>query len=61
MSVGVQRYSVQCKGYNLVGVTNVEGDATGGTTTLVYLQLNISLYTGTVHVLSRVAGIRPLV
>jgi hypothetical protein len=39
----------------------VEGDATRGTTTLVYLQLHISLYTGTVHVLSRVAGIRPLV
>ncbi len=39
----------------------VEGDATRGTTTLVYLQLHISLYTGTVHVLSRVAGIHPLV
>ncbi len=32
----------------------VEEDATRGTTTLVYLQLHISLYTGTVHVLSRV-------
>ncbi len=32
-----------------------------GTTTLVYLQWHISLYTGTVHVLSRVAGIHPLV
>jgi hypothetical protein len=53
-SVGVQRYSVQCKGHNLVGVTTVEEDATRGTTTLVYLQLHISLYTGTVHVLSRV-------
>ncbi len=40
---------------------NVEGDATRGTTTLVYLQLHISLCTGTVHVLSRVAGIHPLV
>ncbi len=39
----------------------VEGDATRGTTTLVYLQLHISLYTGTVHVLSRVVGIHPLV
>jgi hypothetical protein len=39
----------------------VEGDATRGTTTLVYLQLHISLYTDTVHVLSRVAGIHPLV
>jgi hypothetical protein len=45
VSVGVQRYSVQCKGYNLVGVTTVEGDAERGTTTLVYLQLHISLYT----------------
>ncbi len=35
----------------------MEGDATRGTTTLVYLQLHISLYTGPVHVLSRVAGI----
>ncbi len=34
--------------------TRVEEDATRGTTTLVYLQLHISLYTGTVHVLSRV-------
>ncbi len=42
-------------------VTTVEGDATRGTTTLVYLQLHISLYTGTVHVLYRVAGIHPLV
>jgi hypothetical protein len=32
----------------------VEGDTARGTTTLVYLQLHISLYTGTVHVLSRV-------
>ncbi len=32
----------------------VKEDATRGTTTLVYLQLHISLYTGTVHVLSRV-------
>jgi hypothetical protein len=40
---------------------SVEGDTARGTTTLVYLQLHISLYTGTVHVLSRVAGIHPLV
>ncbi len=32
-----------------------------GMTTLVYLQLHISFYIGTVHVLSRVAGIHPLV
>ncbi len=59
VSVGVQRYSVQCKGYNLVGVTTVEGDAERGMTTLVYLQLHISLYTGAVHVLRRVAGVHP--
>ncbi len=35
-----------------------EGTARG-TTTLVYLQLHISFYTDTVHVLSRVAGIHP--
>jgi hypothetical protein len=37
----------------------VEGDTARGTTTLVYLQLHISLYTGTVHVLHRVAGVHP--
>jgi hypothetical protein len=37
----------------------VEGDATRGTTTLVYLQLHISVYTGAVHVLRRVAGVHP--
>jgi hypothetical protein len=41
--------------------STVEGDTARGTTTLVYLQLHISLDTGTVHVLSRVAGIHPLV
>jgi hypothetical protein len=44
VSVGVQRYSVQCKGYNLVGVTTVEEDATRGTTILVYLQLHIFFF-----------------
>jgi hypothetical protein len=34
-------YSVQYKGYNLVGVTTVEG-GTRGTTALVYLQLHIT-------------------
>jgi hypothetical protein len=61
VSVGVQRYSVQYEGYNLIGVTTVEGGTARDTTALVYLQLHISLYTGTVHVLSRVAGIHPLV
>jgi hypothetical protein len=61
VSESVQGYSVQYKGYNLVWVTTVEGGTTRGTTALVYLQLHISLYTGTVHVLSRVAGIHPLV
>ncbi len=58
VSVSVQRYSVQYKGYNLVGVTTVE-EGTRGMTALVYLQLHISLYTGTVNVLSRVAGVHP--
>jgi hypothetical protein len=40
---------------------SVEGDTARGTTTLVYLQLHSSFYTGTVHVLSRVVGIHPLV
>jgi hypothetical protein len=57
VSVSVQSYSVQCKGYNLIGVTTVEEGTVRGMTTLVYLQLLISLYTGTVHVLSRVAGV----
>ncbi len=57
--VSVQRYSVQYKGYNLVRVTTVEEGTMRGSTALVYLQLNISLYTGTVNVLSRVAGIHP--
>ncbi len=61
VSVSVQGYSVQYKGYNLVGVTTVEEGTSRGMTALVYLQLHISLYTGTVHVLSRVAGIHPLV
>jgi hypothetical protein len=39
----------------------VEGGTARGTTALVYFQLHISLYTGTVHVLSRVAGVHPLV
>jgi hypothetical protein len=34
--VSVQRYSVQYKGYNLIGVTTVEGGTTRGMTTLVY-------------------------
>ncbi len=48
--VSVQQYSVQCKVYNLIGVTIVEASETRGTTALVYLQLHSSLYTGTVHV-----------
>jgi hypothetical protein len=34
--VSVQQYSVQYKGYNLIGVTTVEASATRGTTALVY-------------------------
>jgi hypothetical protein len=61
VSLGVsgQQYSVQSKGYNLTGVTTVEASETKGTTALVYLQLHSSLYTGTVHVLSSVAGVHP--
>jgi hypothetical protein len=36
VSVGVQRYSVQYKGYNMFGVTTVEEGATIGTTALVF-------------------------
>jgi hypothetical protein len=59
VSVSVQRYSVQYKGYNLIGVTTVEEGTMRGTTALVYLQLHSSLYTGTVHVLSSVVGVHP--
>jgi hypothetical protein len=34
--VNVQQYSVQCKGYNLIGVTTVEVSTTRGMTALVY-------------------------
>ncbi len=44
VGVSVQQYSVQCKGYNLIGVTTVEASKTRGTTALVYLQLHSSLY-----------------
>ncbi len=30
VSVSVQQYSVQCKGYNLIGVTTVEASETRG-------------------------------
>ncbi len=36
VSDGVQKYSVQCKGYNLIEVTTVEGGTTRGTTVVVY-------------------------
>jgi hypothetical protein len=42
-----------------LGDRSVEEDTARGTTTLVYLQLHISLYTDTVHVLSGVAGVHP--
>jgi hypothetical protein len=47
--VSVQQYSVQCKGYNLIGVTTVEASETRGTTALVYWLINSSLYTGAVQ------------
>jgi hypothetical protein len=49
VGVSVQQYSVQCKGYNLIGVTTVEVSATRGATALVYCLINNSLYTGTVQ------------
>jgi hypothetical protein len=49
VSVSVQKYSVQYKGYNLIGVTTVEVSTTRGTTALVYFLINSSLYTGTVQ------------
>ncbi len=49
VSESVPKYSVQYKGYNLIGVTTVEGRATKGTTALVYYSIHSSLYTGTVH------------
>jgi hypothetical protein len=51
VSVGmsVQQYSVQCKGYNLIGVTTVEVSTTRGMTALVYCLINSNLYTGTVQ------------
>ncbi len=49
VGVSVQQYSVQCKGYNLIGVTTVEASETRGTTALVYCLISSSLYTGTVQ------------
>jgi hypothetical protein len=42
VGVSVQQYSVQCKGYNLIGVTTVEASETRGTTALVYCLINSS-------------------
>jgi hypothetical protein len=61
VGVSVQQYSVQCKGYNLIGVTTLEAIETRGTTALVYWLINSSLYTGTVHVLSSVLEYTQLV
>jgi hypothetical protein len=36
VSVSVQQYSIQYKGYNLIRVTTVEASITRGTTALVY-------------------------
>jgi hypothetical protein len=49
VSVSVQQYSVQCKGYNLIGATTVEASETRSTTALVYCLINSSLHTGTVQ------------
>jgi hypothetical protein len=47
--VSVQQYSVQYKGYNLIGVTTVDASTTRGTTALVYSLINSSFYTDTVQ------------
>jgi hypothetical protein len=49
VSVCVQQCSVQCKGYNLIGVTTMEASETRGTTALVYCLIGSSVYTGTVQ------------
>ncbi len=59
VSVSVQKYSVQYKGYNLVRVIAVERGVTRGTTALVYWQINNSLYTGAVQVLCSVVEYTP--
>ncbi len=48
VSDGVQKYSVQYKGYNLFVLTTVEGGTMRGMTALVYYWIHSSLYTGTV-------------
>ncbi len=47
--MSVQQYSVQYKGYNLIGVTNVEASTTRGMIVLVYSLINSSLYTDTIQ------------
>jgi hypothetical protein len=51
--------NVDINNNNCINVSYVEGDTARGTTTLVYLQLHISLYTGAVHVLRKVVGVHP--
>ncbi len=60
VSESVPKYSVQYKGYNLIGVTTVEGWATRGMTALVYYSIHSSLYTGTVHCVQGHQGTRAL-
>jgi hypothetical protein len=54
VGVSVQQYSVQCKGYNLIGVTTVEASETRGTTALVYCK--IAAY---IQVLYKGGGVHP--
>jgi hypothetical protein len=53
--VSVQRYSVQYKGYNLIGVTTVEGGTTRGTTALV-INSYLAAY---IQMQYRVGGVHP--
>jgi hypothetical protein len=50
VSGSVQKYSVQYKGYNLIGVTTVEGGVTRGTAALVYSGIHTCLSSGYVQV-----------
>jgi hypothetical protein len=59
LATGFTSLSITSKKCMANNVQLVEGGITRGTTALVYLQLHVSLYTGTVHVLSSVAGVHP--
>jgi hypothetical protein len=55
VSVSVHRYSVQYKGYNLVGVTTVEEGTMRGTTA-IFIDSYIAVY---IQVLYKGGGVHP--